>query len=62
MIEVHSGVSDLQEGNWEGIRICIVVFIQKGQCGWNAMRGIGCKYSLRPLFWQEVKEVFFKWR
>ena len=61
MIEVHSGVSDLQEGNWEGIRICIVVFIQKGQCGCNAMRGIGCKYSLRPLFWQEVKEVFFKW-
>ena len=48
MIEVHSGVSDLQEGNWEGIRICIVVFIQKGQCGCNAMRGIGCKYSLRP--------------
>ena len=61
MIEVHSGVSDLQEGNWEGIRICIVVFIQKGQCVCNAMRGIGCKYSLRPLFWQEVKEVFFKW-
>ena len=44
----------------EGIWICIVVFIQKGQCGCNAMRGIGCKYSLRPLFWQEVKEVFFQ--
>ena len=56
VIEVHSGVSDLQEGNW----ICIVVFIQKGRCGCNAMRGIGWKYSLRPLFWQEVKEVFFQ--
>ena len=44
----------------EGIRICIVVFIQKGQCGCNAMRGIRWKYSLRPLFWQEVKEVFFQ--
>ena len=42
----------------EGIQICIVVFIQKGQCGCNAMRGIGCKYSLRPLFWQEVKRFF----
>ena len=38
----------------EGIWICIVVFIQKGGCGCNAMRGIGYKYSLRPLFWQEV--------
>ena len=44
----------------EGIWICIVVFIQKSGCGCNAMRGIGYKYSLRPLFWQEVKEVFSK--
>ena len=26
----------------------------------NAIRGIGYKYSLRPLFWQEVKEFFFQ--
>ena len=44
----------------EGIWICIVVFIQKNGCGCNAMRGIGYKYSLRPLFWPEVKEVFSK--
>ena len=43
----------------EGIWIYIVVFIQKSWCGCNAMRGIGWKYSLRPLFWQEVKDIFF---
>ena len=58
VIEVHSGVFDLQEGNW---KVYGLVFIQKGGCGCNAMRGIGCKYCLRPLFWQEVKDVFFKW-
>ena len=35
------------------------LYIQKSRCGCNAMRGIGCKYSPRPLFWQEVKDVFF---
>ena len=32
----------------------------EGSVGCNAMRGIGYKYSLRPLFWPEVKEVFSK--
>ena len=57
MIEVDSGVSDLQEGNWK-----VYGFVEyTEESVWcNAMRGIGYKYSLRPLFWQEVKEVFFQ--
>ena len=64
MIKVDSGVSDLQEGGMDLYSsvyterwVLGVMQYRRVGVGCNAIRDIGWKYSVRLLFWQEVKEV-----